>query len=85
MRDGDAVVRYRGYEIESGSQKLKDTHSWTVRVIITKHRDAAGVSNQRGFSASTTYPTQEEANEAALRLGREIIDGKVPKFTVGDL
>lgn len=85
MQAGDGAVQYRSYEIESASQKLKDRPVWTVGVVITKHHDGSGASNQRHFSIATTCPTKAEADAMALRLGRDIIDGKVAEHTVDDL
>ncbi len=79
------VIAYKGYEIESEAQKLKHRDEWTLKVTIIKHDDGRRETRQRPFSASNTFPTREEANAEAIRLGKKIIDGNVQDMSVDDL
>ncbi len=77
------TVPYEGYGIESLCQKLKNQDEWTLEVVIIKHAD--GETNVRPFSAANTFPTKEQADAAAIELGKKIIDGDIPGMSVADL
>ncbi len=80
------IVNYQGFEIEVTSVQLGyPPKKWTVSVMIFRHRDSRKRTTYRPFEASIKYPTKEEAKQASLLFGKQIIDGGIPGSTVNDL
>jgi hypothetical protein len=77
------TVPYKGYGIESLCQKIENQDHWTLELVIIRH--AAGETRVRPFSAANTFPTKEQADAAAIELGKKIIDGSIPGMSVADL
>ena len=77
------TLPYKGYGIEPLCQKLKNQDKWTLEVVIIRH--CGDQTNVRPFSAANTFPTKEQADAAAIDLGKKIIDGSIPGMSVADL
>ena len=68
--------QYKGFTIMARSYQLRDSKRWTAGLAIRRHR------RWQPFTLSTRYATQEEADAESCRLGRSIIDGSIPGWTV---
>ena len=72
-------IQYKGFDIYPQSFQLRDTEKWTIEVTVMKRNVA------KGFSASNTFDTEEEALKHASEFGRQIIDGKISSCSIDDL
>jgi hypothetical protein len=61
------TTRFKGHEIEPLCRELEDAAGWTVACNVIIHH-VANVTVQL-YQSNTVKSTQEEAEEAALRLG----------------
>ena len=68
--------QYKGFTIAARSYQLHDSMRWTAGLAIRRQR------RWQPFTLAERYPTQEEADAEACRIGRRIIDGTVPGWTV---
>ena len=73
------MARYRGFEILSRPYRLADSGFWTVELEIRR----GGLA--RCFSVNERYATEAEADFQCVGLGRQIIDGRVPGWSVKNL
>ncbi len=71
-----AIVNYKGYVVRSRPFQLAADNRWTMDLFIERH-DGDGVTT-RSFSTSNTFEIKESADLNNLRLGCQIIDGRVP-------
>lgn len=76
------MIHYKGYEVVPRTTR-RDDGDWHAEVVIEKHH-ADGV-RERAFPAVGSFRHESEAMEAALELGRQVLDGEVPGATVEDL
>lgn len=75
---------HAGYVIETKPNQLSDSGEWTVEVTIEKHHGDR--VETRPFSAGKpTFKTREDAQRASIVLGKKIINGEFPDFSVTDL
>ena len=51
----ESGVNYKGFDLYPRSYELRDNHKWTIEVTVMKRSVA------KGFSASNTFETEEEA------------------------
>lgn len=74
-----SVTNYRRFAIIAGPYHLFESGRWTVDLKIRR--------NGRGqaFSLAEQYPTEQEAEARCLVVGRKIIDGGVPGWSVEHL
>ena len=77
------TARYKEFEIQAVPYKLLEPEEWTIKVLIVKHTGDAQVT--RPFSASNSFPTEEEAVQRCFEFGKRIIDGEVEGLSVLDL
>jgi len=75
----DLMAYYRGFEILSRAYQLADSGSWTVELEIRRN------GRTRSFSVNERYATEKEADVECVVLGRQIIDGWVPGWSVKNL
>jgi hypothetical protein len=67
-------AKYKGQTIDVRSLPRPDGYGWSARIFIEKHMgDVVDVS--RPHDLETTYLSEEEALEAGLEHGKNIIDG----------
>jgi hypothetical protein len=68
-------VEYRDYTISSTPLHLSGTNEWKPEIVISTERE--GVVTARPYTDETTYTTEEAADTYGIKLGQDIIDGKV--------
>jgi hypothetical protein len=73
------TIRYKGFRILARPYQLQESRRWTADLEI--RRNGRG----QGFSPGERFPTEEEANTQCASLGRRIIDGAVPGWSVDRL
>ena len=74
---GGRTHRYKGFRILARPYQLADSKRWTVDLEI-RHNGW-----RHAFSADQRFATEWEAKAECDGLGRRIIDGKVPGWSVG--
>ena len=72
-------IRYKGFEILTRPYQLHETRRWTVDLEI--HRRG----RRQPFSLAERYSTEEQADARCSGLGRRIIDGRVPGWSIEHL
>ena len=80
---GVQIVSYKGYQIRPSPRQLRDPLRWTTNLIILFDKGYKIVERQ--FFAANTFESKEEAIQACVEFGRQIIDGRIPNCTVADL
>jgi hypothetical protein len=71
-----STSRYEGFSILSRPYQVQETKHWTVDLEIQRH------GRRQPFSAAARYGTEQEALTQCSGLGRQIIDGQVPGWSV---
>ncbi len=74
-------VPHGPYSIEPTPHHLNGTGPWTQWLQIARPEPGGDVRVQL-FNGAATFPTRAAAVAACVRLGRDILDGKVPGRTV---
>jgi hypothetical protein len=69
-------VAHGAYLIEPTSHHLNGAGPWTQWLQISRE-DAGRDVRVQLFNGATTFPTRAEAVAGCVRLGRDILDGKV--------
>ena len=72
-------VEYREYTISSTPLQLLERGEWKPEIEISSERE--GIVTAEPYTDDTTYATEEAADTHGIKLGREIIDGKVPELS----
>lgn len=72
-------VEYREYTISSTPLQLLGKNEWRPEIEISSERE--GIVTAEPYTDDTTYATEEAADTHGIKLGREIIDGKVPELS----
>lgn len=72
-------IRYKGFKIVARPYRLRDSGQWTVDFEIRRNGRA------RPFAVDERFATEQEAGAQCADLGRRIIDGEVPGFSVEPL
>jgi hypothetical protein len=73
------TVRYKGFNIKARPYRLFESGRWTVDLEI--HRRG----RWQPFSSEERYRTEQEADARCSGLGRRIIDGGVPGWSIDHL
>lgn len=73
------TIRYKGFRILSRPYQLQPSARWAVELEIGRN------GRRQRFSTEERYQTEQQADARCSGLGRRIIDGKVPGWTVGHL
>jgi len=73
------TVKYKGFNILARPYQLYDSKRWTVDLEIQRN------GGRQPFSLDERYPTEIEADTRCSGLGRRIIDGQVPGWSVEHL
>ena len=68
--------RYKGFSILARPYQLQENKNWTVDLEIRRH------GRRQPFSAQARCGTEQEALAQCSGLGRQIIDGRVPGWSV---
>ncbi|MEP6934924.1 MAG: hypothetical protein ABI988_13460 [Nitrospirota bacterium] len=71
-------VNYREYTISSTPSRLLEYSEWKPEILISSEYD--GIVTSRQYTDETTYTTEEAADNYGIKLGQDIIDGKVPRL-----
>ena len=72
-------IIYREYTISSTPLQLLERGEWKPEILISSERE--GVVTARPYTDETTYTTVEAADTYGIKLGQDIIDGKVPELS----
>ena len=67
-------IEYKGYTISPAPNNLQDGSGWDFEFYIWDH-SGPGVKTRK-FSFEKVFKTEEEAADACIARGKEIIDGK---------
>ena len=73
-------VDYRGYTISSTPLNLSGKNEWKPEIVISTEREGVVTAEPytaEPYTAETKYPTEEAADTYGIKLGQDIIDGKV--------
>ncbi|KAA3597295.1 MAG: hypothetical protein D8M57_06245 [Candidatus Scalindua sp. AMX11] len=75
-------IRYKDYDLDASSAKSYEKDEWMTSIHISQ-LSSDGYKAQP-FYCKEAFGTKEEADEHAINLGKEIIDGTHPtlKLTV---
>ena len=74
-----ATSRYKGFTILARPYQLRESGRWTADVTIRRN------GRRRRFSGDQRHQTEQEAERQCADLGRQIIDGAVPGWSVDHL
>ena len=72
-------VNYREYTISSTPLPLSGKNEWKPEILISSEREE--VVTSRPYTDETTYTTEEAADNYGIKLGHDIIDGKVRELS----
>ena len=73
-------VEYGEYTISSTPLQLSGKNEWKPEIVISSERE--GVVMAQSYTDETTYTTEEAADTYGIKLGQDIVDGKVPDLSV---
>ena len=73
------TVHYRGFDILARPYQLNDSRLWTIEFEI-RHN-----GGRQPFTLKERYCTEADAERRCTGIGRLIIDGKVPGWSVDHL
>ncbi len=71
-------INYREYTISSTPLHLLEMGEWKPEILISSERE--GIVTSEPYADETTYTTEEAADNHGIKLGQDIIDGKVPEL-----
>ena len=74
------TVEYRECTIGSTPVQLSGQNEWQPKIVISSERE--GVVMAQPYTDETTYTTEEAADTYGIKLGQDIVDGKVPDLSV---
>ena len=72
-------ITYREYTISSTPVQLLERGEWKPEIVISSERE--GVVTSEPYADETVYTTEEAADDHGIKLGQDIIDGKVPELS----
>ena len=73
------TIRYKGFRILARPYQIYESRRWTADLEIRRK------GHGQAFSANERYPSEAEAEAQCSNLGRRIIDGTVPGWSVDRL
>jgi hypothetical protein len=73
------TVEYREYTISSTPLQLSGKSEWKPEIVISSERE--GIVMSQPYTDETMYTTEEAADNHGIKLGQDIIDGKVPEVS----
>lgn len=76
-------LTYKGFELKSAVEHLRDSGEWSTRVLITKHH--ANEVKEKFCSASNTFRDKAEAESHSIEFGKQVVDGHYQNATITDL
>ena len=76
------MIHYKGFEVLPRITKPADG-DWRAEVVLERHH-ADGVRS-RTFPVVGTFEHESDAMEAALEMGRQVLDRELPGSSVEDL
>ena len=71
-------INYREYTISSTPLQQLERGEWKPEILISSERE--GIVTSEPYADETTYTTEEAADNHGIKLGQDIIDGKVPEL-----
>ena len=72
-------INYREYTISSTPVPLLERGEWKPEIVISSERE--GIVTWQPYADETTYTTEEATDNHGIKLGQDIIDGKVPELS----
>ena len=75
------TINYEDYEIAAKPNQLSDG-TWQLNITIIEHLGSHTVS--RNFSSRNSFHSREEAIPHCFEFGRQIINGGVEGYSVGN-
>ena len=73
------TLDYREYTISSTPARLSGKSEWRPEIVISSERE--GIVMSQPYTDETMYTTEEAADNHGIKLGQDIIDGKVPEVS----
>jgi hypothetical protein len=73
------TVNYQEYTISSTPLPLSGKNEWKPEILISSEREE--VVTSWPYTDETTYTTEEAADNYGIKLGQDIIDGKVRELS----
>lgn len=73
------TINYREYTISSTPVPLLESGEWKPEIFISSELE--GIVTSQPYADKTTYTTEEAADNHGIKLGQDIIDGKVPELS----
>jgi len=80
-----ADVKYKNFELSPHPHQFVDTKNWLVGITITKSNGGRGKTREKLFFSNKSCDGKRNAECHFIRFGKEIIDGKHAKLSVGTL
>ena len=80
----DSVSYHKGFEIHPASRKLLAQDRWRLEFTLKKYNENGDTILEKTIVADNTFKTKERADMEAIRLGKLMIDGKVPGANLED-
>ena len=77
-----SIVSYKGYEICPIPLPIA-SRQWDTTIYIMVRREDG--SKGKKFTGQQTFTRREESIQSCIDWGKQIIDGKVPYYSVADL
>lgn len=72
-------INYREYTISFTPLQQVERGEWKPEILISSERE--GIVTSEPYTDETTYTTEEAADNHGIKLGQDIIDGKVPELS----
>lgn len=73
-------IRYNDYDLDSHSAKSYGKNEWMTAIHINKL--SSDGYKTKAFYCKEAFDTQEEADEHAINLGKQIVDGTHPDLKI---
>jgi hypothetical protein len=75
------TVEYKGYQLHPDPSQAGSGSGWSARVVI-EHL-AVDDAEDFVFASGEVFETAKQAEDAAIALGKQIVDGQHPEFRLG--
>lgn len=76
---------YKGFDLDPIPYQLDKSDQWQVCVGIAKHHEALDITLEKPFLGEEVCVTEEAARTKSIELGKQIVDGEHPEYTVEDI
>lgn len=76
---------YKGFEVAPYPYQLTKGGCWVARVAVTRPATPQSCALVRAYTDDASFPNKEDAEARALELGKQIVDGNHPRFSLGEM